>query len=469
MSSGLRQNPYPSRKSSQKSLPFIHEDFEDLHISDKHEPPSPGYDPDMKCRAERASKNSSTPESRKKSGSSTGSKQKKSARAADPNSGQCLLTNRPEAVETCHLVAGATTSDDVMQFEYAWGWRHGHFHLDTRHNLFFLRADWHHLFDQGSWTLIPDLSVLEKLHQVTVAGAPKDRSQINLNKTFRRRHFKYHLLPMPELKAPICRFENPNNPREHSTHHYPFTTLGPLVSHVKPQYVVVNTARKLGKTPLSQLPQLQSLLQQVSSHRKKDTAVARLQLILDLYERWTTLAIPDDFTRPAGGNGSGDADHPPSNQASSAASDADQSDDDRESNDSGELSTPSKSKQEQQHHDDVESTSSTQSLEDAIMEDNDWNPSEETVWLEEICDWAENCRHAATSRGGWESGVLNDDQVATYAREPPHSAPLPESWHEWQPRWDRCEGQRPPFNTAKFSSNDWAVYEEHTYLTGTVF
>lgn len=268
------------------------------------------------------------------------------------------------------------------------------------------------------------------------------------------------------MKAPICRFKDPNNPREHSTHYYPFATLSPLVSHIKPQYVVANAAQKLGKIPLSQLPQLQLLLQQVSSHRKKHIAAARLHLILDLYDHWTTLVIPDDFA--TGGNGLDDEDHPPSDRASSSAGDAEQSDDDRETNDSGELSTPSKSKQEQQYHDDAESTSSEPSMEDTIIEGYDWNPSEETAWLGEICDWAENCRHAAASKG-WESGVLNDDQVAAYAKEPPHSTPLPESWHKWQPRWDRCEGQCPPFNTENFSSNDWAIYEEHTYLAGTIF
>ncbi|KIJ59998.1 hypothetical protein HYDPIDRAFT_190299 [Hydnomerulius pinastri MD-312] len=332
-----------------------------------------------------------------------------------------------------------------------------------------VRTNWHHLFNKGSWMLIPELSVLEKLRQATIDEAPEDRSKINLNKTFTRRHFKYHVLPMPGLKGPICRFEDPYNPKDHSTHHYPFATLGPLISHIKPQYVVVNAAQKLGQIPLAQLSKLQLLLQQVSSHRKRDAAAARLQLILDLYEHWTTLVIPDDFARPPGGNGSGDADHPPSEQGSSAASEADQSDDDRESNDSGELSTPSKSKQERQYHDDVESISSVQSLEDTIIEDDDWNPSEETAWMEEICGWAENCCNATSSKGGWESGVLNDDQVAAYAKESPRSAPLPESWDKWRPRWERREGQCPPFNTEKFSSNDWAVYEEHTYLTGTVF
>ncbi|KAG8220319.1 hypothetical protein J3R82DRAFT_3523 [Butyriboletus roseoflavus] len=466
--SGLRQNP--PRKSSQKSLSSIQEDFEDTHIldnlSDEHEPPSPGYDPGANRKAKRTSKNEATPESRKKTGSSTGSKQKQSARAADPNKGRCLLTNLAEAVQTCHLVAGATTSKAIMQFEYAWGRRRGSLHLDTRHNLFFLRADWHRLFDRGCWMLIPDLSVLQKLYRVTVDEAPKDRSQINLNKTFTRRRFKYHLLPIPGLEGPICQFKNPNNLREHSTHYYPFATLGPLVSHIKPQYVVVNAAQKLSHILLSQLPQLHLLLQQVS-HTEKSAAAATIQLILDLYYHWTSLAIPDDYA--TGDNGLGDEDHPSSNQAPSAASDEEQSDGDKETDDSGESLTPSKSKQERQYHDDAESTSSVPSLEDTVLENDDCNPSEETAWVEEICDWADNCHHAAASKGGWESGVLNDDQVAAYAREPPHSVPLPESWHRWQPRWDRCEGQCPPFNTKKFSSNDWAIYEEHTYLTGRAF
>ena len=101
---------------------------------------------------------------------------------------------------------------------------------------------------------------------------------------------------MPELKAPICRFGDSNDLAVHSTHCHPFATLGPLVSHVQPQYVVVNAAQKFSAKPLSaELLMLPLILKQIASHKSGDKAHSRLAAVAELYSHWTKLVMPDDF------------------------------------------------------------------------------------------------------------------------------------------------------------------------------
>jgi len=99
---------------------------------------------------------------------------------------------------------------------------------------------------------------------------------------------------MPELKAPICHFKDSNNLAEHSTHHYPFATLGPLKSHVQPQYVVFNAAQKFARLA-HQIFTLPPLLKQIASPKNFNKVYSRIAAVLELYSHWTKLVIPDGF------------------------------------------------------------------------------------------------------------------------------------------------------------------------------
>jgi len=276
---------------------------------------------------------------------------------------------------------------------------------------------------------------------------------------------------MPELKAPICRFKDSNNFAEHSTHHHPFSTLGPLSSHVQPQCVVFNAARKLYTRSPDVILMLGPVLNQIASHESIEQAYSRLTTVTTLYKHWTKLIIPDDFvarSRPRSGpsddtnNDDQEQDHAEGQEEPEKESEEEASNHD---NDEVESTPPKKSNVGRQLHDNIASTSSSGSLDTAVDADG-WCPSEDTAWVEGINDWTMMCCDAAASEGGWESSILNEgDQVlVAYAKEKPRSAPPPDSWHKWQPYWARRNGKYPPHNTAKFSSNDWALFERHTAL-----
>ena len=104
---GPRRNP--SRPGKPLTLPSIQEDS-----SAPHE--SPSYDPNAERNEQRPSKNTVTPEKRKKWGSSVDTRQKIRAREADPHGGRCLLTNVDDAINVCHLIPSATDPSEVSPF-----------------------------------------------------------------------------------------------------------------------------------------------------------------------------------------------------------------------------------------------------------------------------------------------------------------------------------------------------------------
>ena len=181
--------------------------------------------------------------------------------------------------------------------------------------------------------------------------------------------------------------------------------------------------------------------------------------------------MPDDFvarSRPPSDDADNDDQDQDQDHAEEGQEEPEEGSEEEESDaDNDELqSTPSKkSNVGRQLHDSIASTSSSDSLDTAVNADG-WCPSEDTAWVEEINGWAMKCCDAAASEDGWESSALDeDDQVlVAHTKEKPRSAPSPDSWHKWRPCWYRYNGRYPPHNTAKFSSNDWALFEEATAL-----
>ena len=80
------------------------------------QPPSPDYDPADVRREAKGIETRTTPRTRKKSRSVTRSSRKDLTRNADPNNGRCLVTNRPDPVQSCHLVTQATNHETVRAY-----------------------------------------------------------------------------------------------------------------------------------------------------------------------------------------------------------------------------------------------------------------------------------------------------------------------------------------------------------------
>jgi hypothetical protein len=111
-----------SRPPNPSSLVTLEEELRNLHVEDDRtsprrptQPSSPDYDPADERREAECIESHTTPRIRKKT-RTIGSSQKDLVRRADPNDGRCLVTNRPDPVQSCHLVAQATDHETVRVY-----------------------------------------------------------------------------------------------------------------------------------------------------------------------------------------------------------------------------------------------------------------------------------------------------------------------------------------------------------------
>ena len=111
-----------SRPQNPSSLVTLEEELSNIHVEDGRtrprrptQPPSPDYDPADERRETEGIETHTTPRIRKKTRTATSS-QRDLARDADPNNGRCLVTNRPEPVQSYHLVAQATNHETVRVY-----------------------------------------------------------------------------------------------------------------------------------------------------------------------------------------------------------------------------------------------------------------------------------------------------------------------------------------------------------------
>ncbi|KAF9232394.1 hypothetical protein BU15DRAFT_81307 [Melanogaster broomeanus] len=257
--------------------------------------------------------------------------------------------------------------------------RYNSLNLDSRFNMFFLRSDWHTLFDRGLWLLIPQLEDLETLRiRFTSEKNLKDRRKVSIDRVISPQQIRY-------------------------------------------DYRFVCRVAQLG--------------------------------------------IPTSFTGSGDGNKPDNASEPPSEHAPSAHGDGDEPDDASESpctesksGNNAEMSTPSK-KPSQDGETQWTFSPSPPTLKNPSCVTTNGAPPKKLLGLR---------RSVIGQRNAGESDAVNDDKMAAYAKEPSRPAPPPESWHKWRPRWEpRVGNQTQFFNTAKFSSNDWAIYEGHAPLTGS--
>ncbi|ETW79507.1 hypothetical protein HETIRDRAFT_419216 [Heterobasidion irregulare TC 32-1] len=179
---------------------------------------------------------------------------------AEPNETEnCLITRDLAAdfpVYLCHVFHERYWSNHPMlsRLEWAWGMKYDTIKMDVDSNMISLRHDWRDLFESDRWALMPSMDIIEKLwdrwdkfplHEGNVPSIEDmyDGAEI----------FEYRLVPVFPNVPPVSRC----NGAEHisggnrddtvgaTVYSYPFDTLPPIFSRVKPHFVVLNAGRKL--------------------------------------------------------------------------------------------------------------------------------------------------------------------------------------------------------------------------------
>ncbi|EIW76842.1 hypothetical protein CONPUDRAFT_139484 [Coniophora puteana RWD-64-598 SS2] len=179
-----------------------------------------------------------------------------------PAGDRCLLTNvSGKCIHGCHLVANSHYKIEKKQnypLSKAWG---DDFDINSRWNMFFLRADIHILYDGFEWMLIPKPDTLKRI--VEVSGQRGKPGAISITEEFaprkQRRTYEYYFLPHPKMRAPIDRYhvttetvpstsEGGQETRDCYEHRqcftFPYSDIPPIESHVPPHLVIFDAMRK---------------------------------------------------------------------------------------------------------------------------------------------------------------------------------------------------------------------------------
>jgi hypothetical protein len=258
---------------------------------------------------------------------------------------------------------------------------------------------------------------------------------------------------------------------------HPYTTLGPLHSHAHPHFVLFNAGEKLAPLSGSSFLTLAGTTARCMDIPTADALILLTQ-IRAIYEIWAMEPPPhfirdlskkrshSDFGEGGDRNGSThrekrsrsrNSSHPPSQQEDGGYSHF------NPQVDSG-----------TRHVALLPPTADTPDLEMDEMEEcnspldsnSDHGSGQDSAASDTyISQWVQGA--AATSEGGWEPTVVNDEQLGPYGEERARS-PRQESWHTWHASWFRRglkDIGKPPPDTRTFSSNDWSLYDYCTLLT----
>ncbi|KAJ7187186.1 hypothetical protein C8R46DRAFT_1059119 [Mycena filopes] len=211
-----------------------------------------------------------SPYKRRPSKSSVASSAKERVRQTDPNRANCLATNNPfprACLQFAHILAQATSNIQLTLLEWWWQMAFWTLYIDTHFNIFVLRSDLHLSMDSDDWTLLPHHRVITQIYEWTTAVTEADPTGYNKNQRVPisklyegETDFTYFFLPLKDemKKVAIHRFPTSEpavdttvdgdfDPLDFVTHSYPFTTIGPLTSHVHPHFVIFAAGQKLFK------------------------------------------------------------------------------------------------------------------------------------------------------------------------------------------------------------------------------
>ncbi|EIW79382.1 hypothetical protein CONPUDRAFT_167137 [Coniophora puteana RWD-64-598 SS2] len=288
------RTPLPDADSGDQVMPHIMNDSEEVVLQIKARNSDTGEPiqwvvvlkliPENEGRRNRVFKD--TPETKTKS--STSASQKNKAKDADPNEGRCLITGSLRLssgyIQICHVIPKALWKNIAFhrQLSRAWGYS---VHLDTHYNLINLKPDWHYMFDQGFWLLVPTLEIIEDMIKKAQAqlsrgsGAP-----VSLRKVYSetRRKFDYYFVTILGSDRNMGPFFRRRQESGTSTPYYfPYTTMPILRCHAQPQFVAYHAI---------------NMYNQIQIKQGQETVRAYLQLAYEHHEPNASRTVDEHYS-----------------------------------------------------------------------------------------------------------------------------------------------------------------------------
>ncbi|KAJ6510837.1 hypothetical protein C8R45DRAFT_1207680 [Mycena sanguinolenta] len=164
------------------------------------------------------------------------------------------------------LASSVTFWRALTTLEWWWGMEYWTLYIDTRFNILVLMATWHYSMDGDDWALVPKHDLIARVSQWVAEASSRGPSDLEARKpiseTYGRRTFEYYFLPLSKAMENVAIHRYPTGlpgkftPRAIVPHYHPFSTIGPLTSHVHPHFAIYSVGQKLAKR-ISQLKGLE--------------------------------------------------------------------------------------------------------------------------------------------------------------------------------------------------------------------
>ncbi|KAG6894648.1 hypothetical protein C0992_005262 [Termitomyces sp. T32_za158] len=182
-----------------------------------------------------------------------------------------------------------------------------------------LTSGLHGSFDSNHWAFLPlDIKFLASLLKWSI-GKVKGPIE-SFYKKQKQELFNYALLPLSDMDTCIARRnrdklqEPPSKTNLPQDHYFPYATLPPLKSHIRPHFVIVNLMRKVRhleekiEKPIAESEELSSFFEE---HESYEINLGSCEYLFNI---WMGKVVPDHFRGnnagsliSSGGEGHGDA------------------------------------------------------------------------------------------------------------------------------------------------------------------
>ncbi|CCO35691.1 hypothetical protein RSOLAG1IB_10885 [Rhizoctonia solani AG-1 IB] len=135
------------------------------------------------------------------------------------------------------------TRSELATLEFAWGMKFGKLDLDTTQNMMWLSPNLRAYFDAGDWAVVPSLSDLRAIQQITFAEVSYTQKTKKFTQVCPRAIRAYDFAHFKPSTEPLFHFA-PSSPTTYTPHIPLYKTISPINSHVNPYFVICNVAMK---------------------------------------------------------------------------------------------------------------------------------------------------------------------------------------------------------------------------------
>ncbi|KAG6883620.1 hypothetical protein C0992_008299 [Termitomyces sp. T32_za158] len=163
-----------------------------------------------------------------------------------------------------------------------------------------LTSGLHGSFDSNYWAFLPlDMNFLARLSKWSI-GKAKGPIE-SFYKKQKQELFSYALLPLGDMDTCIARRneeklqEPPSKTNLPQDRYFPYTTLPPLKSHIRPHFVIVNLMRKVQdleekmEMPITECEELSGFFEE---HQSYEIILTNCEF---LFKAWMEKVMPDHF------------------------------------------------------------------------------------------------------------------------------------------------------------------------------